>query len=99
MALKTQIVKSRVLASVTMAPNKPTHAHVSIYCLGGVNERVPVEYRGKSVYVPDPIIKKTYRLNAEKFIAGECQIRDSWAIMLWNERSEQMRESEKNWQT
>ena len=79
---------------------KPTHAHVSLTRLGGVNERVPVTYRGKSVYVPDPQEQgKTYRLNAEKFIAGDFQTRDSWAFRPWDERAARTAEAEKNWQT
>lgn len=81
--------------------SKPTHAHFSITRLGGVNEKMPVTYLGKSVFVEDPQIPgKMYRLNAAKFIAGDHQIRDgSWAIKKWDARSEQMAESERNWQT
>ncbi len=81
--------------------SNPTHAHFSITRLGGVNEKTPVTYCGKSVFVEDPQQRgKTYRLNAAKFIAGDWQYRDSsWAIRKWDGRSEQMAESEKNWQT
>ena len=79
----------------------PTHAHISITRLGGVNIKTLVKYKGKSVYVADPDGNGgTYRINAAKFIAGETQYRDgSWAIRKWDDWSERTAESEKNWQT
>ena len=79
----------------------PTHAHISLSRLGGVNIKAPVVYRGKSVYMDSPNGNgKTFRLNAKKFIAGETsQIRDSYAIRPWDAKAERTAESEKNWQT
>ncbi|MEE9366699.1 MAG: hypothetical protein V3W44_08440 [Dehalococcoidales bacterium] len=74
-------------------------AWISLCRLGGCNYKRPVEYRGKSVYVEDPHKETTYRLSAAKFIAGKTQIRDSWAICLWDATAERITESERNWQT
>lgn len=74
-------------------------AYVSLVRLGGCNFRMPVEYRGKSVYVKDPQMDVTYRLNAAKFLAGEGQYRDSWGIRMWDGHAAARMESEKNWQT
>ena len=78
--------------------SKPTHAHLSITRLGGVNERVPVEYKGKSVYATD-LYGKKYRLNAATFLAGEYQLRGSWAFRPWDDKAERAAKAEKNWQT
>ena len=79
----------------------PTHAHFSITRLGGVNIKVPVTYKGKSVIVEDPQQPgKMYRINAAKFIAGDYQFRDSsWAIRKWDDQSDLTAEAEANWQT
>ncbi len=76
-----------------------THAWISLTRLCGCNYKTLVEYRGKSVYVKSPQIDKTYRINAEKFKAGEPQFRDSWCIEAWGAKAERTAESEQNWQT
>ena len=83
------------------AMEKPTHAHFSLSRLGGCNYKIPVTYQKKSVWVRDPqeTELRIYRLNAAKFLAGDFQIRDSWAIRKWDERAERTMEAEKNWQT
>jgi len=84
-----------------MTMTNPTHAHFSITRLGGVNLKMPVIYKGKSVIVEDPQeAGRMYRINAAKFIAGDTQFRDSsWAICKWDDRSERTAEAEANWQT
>lgn len=78
----------------------PTHAHVSLSRLGGCNYRVPVTYKGKSVYLDDPMYARSYRINLAKFIAGDFQIRDSsWAIRRFDDRSARNCNAEQNWQT
>ena len=83
---------------------RPTHAHVSLCRLGGCNYKVPVTYRGKSVYLNDPPeCGRTYRISAAKFLAGyeagDRQSRDTWSIRPWDDHAERTTESEKNWQT
>ena len=83
----------------------PTHAHVCLARLGGVNHRVPVTYRGASVYVPNPQADSEgrpghkFRLDAGRFIAGEGQSRDGWSIKKWDEVAQRVTENEANWQT
>ena len=79
----------------------PTHAHISLTRLGGCNYKMPVTYKGKSVYVNDPQeVDRVYRLNLAPFLAGDYQHRDSsWSIRKWDDRSEKTTESELNWQT
>lgn len=77
---------------------KPTHAHISLTRLCGVNNKVEVEYKGKSVYVKDG--NNTFRLSAEKFIKGQTQFRDGClAIRPWDDKSERTAKAEANWQT
>lgn len=75
-----------------------THAHIQLCRLGGYNEKVPVQRRGAFVYVKDPHRPKTYRIDAAKFDAGQVQIRGSFAIGPWDERSERRAASEWDWQ-
>lgn len=87
------------------ANNRPTHAHVSLVRLGGVNEKVPVTYQGASVFVPNPQAGfegrpgHCYRLKAAPFIAGESQYRSDWSIRRWDDKSERAAQAESNWQT
>ena len=77
---------------------KPNFAYIRLARVGGCNFKMPVTYKGKSVYVNDPQVGKTYRLSAEKFINGINQIRDaSWVISPWNDAAERRTESERNW--
>lgn len=68
---------------------KTQHALIGLCRLDGCDQKVTVEYRGKSVYVQDPTQPgKTYRLNAEQFLAGKMQIRDGWYFEPWSDKAE-----------
>ena len=85
------------MSEYTMPKGRPMYAHLRISRLCGVNLKVRVEYIGKSVYVPAPDAAKHYRVNREKFLDGDFQLRDSWVIRPWTEESEKRAEAEKDW--
>ena len=72
--------------------------HLTMLC--GTNRKVPVERRGKSIYIQDPLPGGTrYRISAEKFDAGQAQFRESWCIEPWSGFAETTTKAERNWQT
>ena len=76
---------------------RPTHAHASLTRLGGVNLKIPVQYRGNSVFLT--VQDETYRIRADRFLAGENQFRDSWSLRVWDARAEKTAMDEADWQT
>lgn len=74
---------------------KSDYAWVHLVRLCGVNLRVPVERRGKSVFVTAQ--SQRFRIRADEFDAGKAQYRGDWAIERWSEKAERRATAERNW--
>ena len=74
-------------------------AWVSLVRLCGCNYVTRITRKGKSIYLSDPQIDRTYRINAVKFDAGDSQYRDGWRIRIYDDKAAKVIESERNWQT
>lgn len=68
----------------TDSQGRPTHACITLAATGNYDHAAPVEYKGKSVYVAN-LEGQTRRLNAEKFISGQCQWRDGEGFEKWTQ--------------
>lgn len=71
------------------------YAWIHLTRLCGCNMKVPVERRGKSIYVEDN--GKRYRLSAKKWDEGKPQFRGSLCIEPWSSKADRVTHEERGW--